>query len=308
MNAQTRPTAAGDPRYAYIIHAFKNAEQLSRLIRALATPDVAFYLHIDAKVDIKPFELAAARAGADNVAFVKRENSRWGSMGCVRAVLNGMSEVEKRESLEYVCLLSGQDYPIKPNAEIAAFFAKNRDLTYMWNVPLPYANWTGNGGLDRLTKYHVQPFKSRALCQGLNQVIGLVHPLLPRRRQPVDLKPYGGSFYFGLSTYALRYVLEFVRSRPEYLEFHKWTLIPEEVFFQTILLNSAEPRIRDNIRNESLSYSEWPSEGPAPAVLTESHLPVLENSHCLFARKFDMAKGSAVLDLLDKMNGLPVVG
>jgi hypothetical protein len=308
MNAQTRPTAAGDPRYAYIVHAFKNAEQLTRLVRALATPEVAFYLHIDAKVDIKPFQLAMAHAAIDNVTFVRRENSRWGSIGCVKAVLNGMAEVEKRESIEYAHLLSGQDYPIKSNAEIAAFFAKNKDLTYMWSVPLPYANWSGNGGLDRLTEYHVQPFKSRALCQGLNRAIGLAHPLLPRRRQPVDLKPYGGSFYFSLSRYALRYVLEFVNSWPEYLKFHKWTLIPEEIFFQMILLNSADPRIRDNIRNESLTYSDWPAVGPVPAVLTESHLPVLENSHCLFARKFDMAKGSSVLDVLDKMNGLPVVG
>jgi len=308
MNHRSSPTADRGPRYAYVIHAYKNSEQLSRLIRSLATPEVAFYLHIDAKVDIKPFELAAQHAAVANVTFVERENSRWGSIGCVKAVLNAMAEIEKCAGIEYIYLLSGQDYPIKSNAEISAFFAENLDTTYMWNVSLPYANWRGHGGLDRLTGYHITSFKSRRLCEGLNRAIEVVQPLLPRRRQPVDLKPYGGSFYFGLSRYALSYVLAFARSRPEYLEFHRFTLIPEELFFHMILLNAADPRIRDNIRNQSLTYREWPAGRPGPAVLTESHLPALESSDCLFARKFDMAKYPRILDLLDERNGLPRAG
>jgi hypothetical protein len=308
MGSQSRRMSLGKPRWAYVIHAYKHSEQLGRLTRSLATPEVAFYIHIDARVDIRPFQAALTRAGAGNLVFVKREKSRWSSMGCVKAVLNAMAEIEKSESIEYTYLLSGQDYPIKSNSYIAAFFEENKDTTYMSAWPLPTSCWSGDGGLDRLRRYHVQSFNSRALREGLDRVLGLLHPLIPERRLPDELEPYGGSFYFGLSRHALRYILDFVRARPEYLKFHRFALTPEETFFQTILMNATDPLIRDRFVARCLTYQDWPAVGPAPAILTENHLPALEKSDCLFGRKFDMEISPAVLDALDVRNGLPGQG
>ena len=237
---------------------------------------------------------------------MKREKSRWSSVGCVRAVLNAMAEIEKCDSIEHICLLSGQDYPIKPSEYIAAFLEENKGSTFMLGGPLPRLCWSGNGGLDRVNKYHVQFLNSRALREGLNRVLGPMHPLLPKRTLPGQLKPHGGTFYFCLSRHVLRYILEFVRERPEYLRFHRFTLHPEEIFFQTIVMNAKDPSISDNILDRCLTYQNWPSIGPAPAILTESHLPILEGSDCLFARKFDVKSSAELLDILDIRNGLPV--
>jgi hypothetical protein len=295
-----RPGGAGSPTYAFIILAHKKPEQVARLLRALATPEAAFYVHIDAQADIAPFEAAVAGTGSGNVSFVKRERSCWGSMGGVRGILNAMAEIEKSPSIQSAHTLSGQDYPLRSSAEIAAFFKKNKDKSFVWSVPMPWANWSGHGGMDRLTKYHVQFFRSRRVQAVCNRVLGVLARVLPRRKWPADLKPYGGSNWFGVSRPALEYILEFVRTRPEYLKFHRFTLSPDENFFQTILLNATDASVREGVVDRCLTYREWPEQGPGPTVLTEASLEDMLKSDCLFARKFDMVESPGVLDLLDE--------
>jgi hypothetical protein len=79
------------------------------------------------------------------------------------------------------------------------------------------------------------------------------------------------------------------------VRFFRHVLIPDELFFQTIVMNSP---LRDSVENENLRYLDWSRE-PAPAVLLESDLPALVSSHKLFARKFDERIDSTILDLLD---------
>ena len=42
-------------RIAHIIMAYKDPEQIERLVKNMAHPDFDFYVHIDTKFDIAPF-------------------------------------------------------------------------------------------------------------------------------------------------------------------------------------------------------------------------------------------------------------
>ena len=42
-------------KIAYLISAYKDPQQLSRMVQALHTEDTRFFVHVDANVDIKPF-------------------------------------------------------------------------------------------------------------------------------------------------------------------------------------------------------------------------------------------------------------
>lgn len=42
-------------KIAYLISAYKDPQQLARMVLALHTKDTSFFVHVDANVDIKPF-------------------------------------------------------------------------------------------------------------------------------------------------------------------------------------------------------------------------------------------------------------
>jgi hypothetical protein len=90
-------------------------------------------------------------------------------------------------------------------------------------------------------------------------------------------------------------VHRFVTEKPELVRFFRHVYIPDELMFQTILMNSA---LRDAIVDDNLRYVEWGRE-PAPAILTRADLPEMLQSGALFARKFDETVDRVVLDELD---------
>ncbi len=137
--------------------------------------------------------------------------------------------------------------------------------------------------MDRLRDWHLR-------YRGL-------HVRLPLRRQlPSSLRPWGGSAYWIVSRRALRTIYDFVEENPWYVRFFEHVHIPDEIFFQTILLNSAEAERCVDLR---LHYTEW-ERTPAPAILTSQDYPHLVESSCLFARKFDPSVDARVLDLIDE--------
>lgn len=272
-------------RVAYVISAYKNPAQLSRLVHRLHTgAETTFVLHVDQKTDGAVYRTMQERlADLADVTFLPRHACHWGGFGHVAASLKGIRELTRRGwDGDHVILLSGQDYPIKPNAHVQDFLERGKGRSFFLHFPLPTPNWT-HGGLDRFASWH---WRYRR-----------IHVRLPLRRTlPAGLRPWGGSAYWIMSRNALRRVAEFVDANPAYVRFFRHVDIPDELFFQTILLNSPEAERCVDLR---LHYTEW-SRSPAPAILTTDDYPRLFASSCLFARKFDDSVDEGVLDLIDE--------
>jgi hypothetical protein len=272
-------------RLAYIVSAYLNLGQVDRLVRRLSSEGASFLIHVDKKTDDGEFR--AMREGMrdlPSVWFLERHTCHWGGFGHVRATLKGIDELlGRRIQFDYVTLLTGQDYPIKPNAYLERFFDEHRPSSFMSFSPLPSDSWSPRGGLDRVEHRHIRLYGG--------------HVELPfKRRFPQGLRPYGGGAYWCLSRQCIEHVAAVVARRQELVRFFRGVDIPDEIFFQTILLNSD---LRDTIVNDNLRYIDW-TQGRRPAILRTRDLDALRASPKLFARKFDVTQDEAVLDLIDR--------
>jgi hypothetical protein len=276
---------------AYVISAYRSPAHLGRLVHRLHTgARTTFTVHVDRKTSDDVY--AAMRAGVSDldVRFLPRHECHWGGFGHVQASLKGLRAVLEREPHpDFVVLLSGQDYPIKSNAYIQDFLERGDGRSFFLHFPLPTKNWA-NGGLDRFRRWHLR-------YRGLHLSLPL------RRRLPDGVVPWGGSAYWIVSGRAARTIVEFVDANPSYVRFFRHVDIPDELFFQTILLNSAEAERCVDFR---LHYTEW-SRTPAPAILTSEDYGQLVESPCLFARKFDPSVDETILALIDEqlLDGAP---
>jgi hypothetical protein len=269
----------------YIVSAYKNPEHLIRLVHRLhAGHDTIFVIHVDSKTDPGTFaRMRDGLADLDGVRFLPRHACHWGGFGHVRASLKGIEELVRSGDVpDHVVLLSGQDYPIKANAYIRDFLRRGEGKSFFMHFPLPTDSWT-HGGLDRLQRWHLRYHR--------------LHLWLPRlRRLPASMRVWGGSAYWIASRSAVQTIHDFTASNPWYVRFFRHVDIPDEIFFQTILLNSTEA---DRCVDFRLHHTEW-SRNPAPAILLREDFPHLAASDCLFARKFDAAQDAEIIDLIDR--------
>ena len=273
-------------RIAYVILAHQLPEQLVRLVRRLDSPGALFLVHINRRSDDAIYE--AARAGLaelDNVVFLRRHKLYWGAFGHVRATIEGLDELSRRGSqFDYVALLTGQDYPIKPVSAIERTLAESGGRSFMAIDRLPGGL---ADGMDRITYWH-----SRRIGKPRGW-----HLRLPiRRRFPLGLVPWGGSSYWWLSREAVDYVRRFTVDHPGFYRFFKHVDVPDEIFFHTILMNSP---LRDSVVSDELRYVDW-TRKPWPAIFGIGDFETLQRSPKLLARKFDSSVDSEILDLIDR--------
>ena len=110
---------------AYLISAHTDAPQLARLIRALHK-DAEFFVHIDKKVEIRPFQQAIR---AENVHFIeKRIDIQWGNYTQVEyqmALLE--AAVTHPTHFDHIFSLSGLDYPLWSNTHITQWLDEQGD-------------------------------------------------------------------------------------------------------------------------------------------------------------------------------------
>jgi len=279
-------------RLAYLIRAHHAPELLARLVRRLDGPNVRFYVHVNARTEEKVFrEMVAALDGIPNVWWLPRLKCYYGGFSLVRATLLAIREIGGAETpFDYGILLSGQDYPLRRPEEIEAFLRGQDGRSFLASYRLPSDNWREErGGLDRYERWWSERLAYRTRLLPL--------PLPGRRRLPLGLEPYGGSAFWCLSREALAYVHRFVQEHPELVEFFEHTKIPDELFFQTILMNSP---LAPTIVNDDLRYVDWSGGGVHPATLRAEDFERLRRSGKLFARKFDAEADAAILDLLDR--------
>jgi hypothetical protein len=290
----------------YIISAYRLPEQLVRLVTRLRTENATVLVHIDKKASPQVFGAISegVRSLAD-VHLLDRHVCRWGGFGHVAASLDGIAAiVENGIPCDQAVLLTGQDFPLKSNEEIKARLGRDREYSFLSHFPVPDNDeWLPDGGLDRIDRWYFW-FRGRRLQVPSNHGRGrlgsaltLISGVVPRRRFLPGLRPYGGSSYWCLSGDAVSFVHRYVRDHPEFVSFFRRVFIPDELFFQTILVNS---ELRNRIVNDDLRYIRWSATGSGPEVLLVDDLDRLRHTESLFARKFDQGADGRILDLIEE--------
>ncbi|RZL37446.1 MAG: glycosyl transferase [Pedobacter sp.] len=275
-------------RIAHLILTYTDPHQTERMIKNMMHEDFDFYVHVDKKFDINPHLFLKK---LPNVYFINnRVNVKWAGYNTVKATFECIKEiVSKGIEYKYINFLSGQDYPLKSATVLADFFEKNsgkeflsyRDIKNDWKE-----------GLIRMEKY----FLTNYTFKGKNTIEHILNFVLPKRKLPYNLHPYGKSMFWMLSPEAAMYVVNKVEGDKKLINFFSLCWGSDEFVFQTILLNSS---YKDKVVNENFRYIDWSLGGANPKVLDESDFEAIEKSNLLFARKVNETKSAKLMDLID---------
>jgi hypothetical protein len=257
-------------RITYLILAHKIPSQTTQLIRVLAGPGIAFVVHVDNSVPLDGFT-ESFKDLTDVFMITERSSSIWGSFGLVEASLNGLKYIARNTPTERVVLISGQDYPIKPQKYISSYFSKNTETIFISYFKLPRADRPG-GGLWRL-------------------------PNSPRPKSAEII--YSGSQWWSFPIKTVSFILQYLEENPDFIAYFRNVFIPDESFFQTLLLNCKVDFVTQNVVNTSLKLIKWDPPYMHPRVLTLADQNIILKSKNLFARKFDPIESRELLDLID---------
>lgn len=284
----------------YLILAHKNLAQVDRLIANLLTDNTYVYIHIDKRVDsgkIRRHKFSTEK----RVKIIRnRVAVCWGGFSMVQATLNLMRAATALGREGYYVLLSGQDFPLQSNEAINSFFEANAGSEFMSHWRIPYKGWV-NGGLDRIKYYW---FVDKIGMENSDVFFSFQKENRMERVYFRDFPPYGGSQWWCLTLECVQYILEFVERFPIIIDYFELTLIPDELFFKTIVMNSP---FMENVVNDNLRYIIFEGGKPHPNIIGMADFPGLIESQKFWARKFDMHHDSHILDKLERHITSPVL-
>ena len=270
---------------AIIITAYKNFEQLRKLVRAL-TNDFNIYIHIDKKTKWTKEKIETLQKLASNkkCLVVSKYEINWGGYNHLNAIID-LLELAYKDGNEYFHIITGEDYPVKSSTEIAKFGEENKDKIFM---SCKKVSELGKNISDRYHYFYLTDYLDYKKNAKLKKCITfLIHKLFKIKRRNIgnftEKEIYKGLVYVSLPKDAVRYVFEYINKDRNYLNDLKTCEIAEEFFFQTILMNS---RFKENIVCEHLRYINWTyKNGSNPAILDKEDYEKIKNGNYLFMRK-----------------------
>lgn len=275
-------------RIAHLILTYTNPAQTERMIKNMRHENFDFYIHVDKKFDIEPHLYLQSMP---NVYFIQnRTDVGWAGFSTVLATFACVKEiVETGIQYDFINFLSGQDYPLVPADELNTFFAENIGTEFLSFRDFKN-DWTE--GLLRMEKYYLTGYN----FVGKFLVQDLLNSIMPKRKLPYNLHPYGKSMFWMLSPEAAMHVVNIVETDKKLQHFFFLSWGSDEFVFQTILMNSPW---KDKVTNNNYRYIDWSGGGANPKLLGIEDAEAIKDSKMLFARKFDLLKSPEILDYID---------
>lgn len=292
----------------YLIIAHKNPEQVARLIRTLNYDGDGFFIHIDKKCKLKPFEDALELEAFEKhitktparIHFVSnRVSVVCGGYTQVEATFNSLSEIfSSSERFDYLILLTGQDYPIKTNQQIRTYFASNKGREFLERFQLPGSAEKARAEISwRTARVKEYSFLDYYQGKGSYLMSKIARRIFPAKELPADFPLYWGHSHWRLTYDCAAFLLKFKSEHEDFMRLFRLALSPDEYVFHTVIMNSP---FAENVIDDCLTHINWSTGGYHPKVLTCKDFHDLEKSRKLFARKFDIHVDSGVMDLIDR--------
>lgn len=299
----------------FTITSHKNPAQVIRLVNIIQThcSDAFIVIHHDQTCSsLKKSQLSQYQ----NLHLLENTISiTWGEFSVIESELNCLRWAkDSKISFDWIIALSGQDYPIRSISELQTLLASTKYdgfLEYFLATAPPSTAWRWGEKLG-IERYHYKYFS----------VNPLLKPLFYKLYRPVNwqsllrvkagrfgakvairrwktifsdcFRCYAGSQWHILNYRCVEYIQDFIQAHPKLVEYYRHTMVPDESFFQTILVNNPDFKLC----NDNLRYISW--QPPYPAIMKSKDLPKLINSGKYFARKFDTNADSQILDQLDQ--------
>ena len=281
-------------KHAYLILYHKNSSQLIRLLQVLDDERNDIYIHADKKTKDFPTEKIQSAVRQACLFFTKRVSVAWGGFSLVRATLILLHKATNNGKYAYYHLLSGQDLPIKTQDDIHDFFRNHADKEF---IQVRSCAKDDNARKERLAYYRFfreRAQKARSFSWLFNRAdsisLRMQKKLKINRIRGIEEKIHCGSEWFSISHAFAEYLLR----QEKWIKKHfRWTSCSDEVFVQTIAMNSRfQPALHHHMR-----LVDWKrGDGAHPYVFRAHDFDLLKDSDCLFARKFDEEADPEIID------------
>ncbi|MCY7323794.1 MAG: hypothetical protein LH660_18830 [Phormidesmis sp. CAN_BIN36] len=307
----------------YIIQTFKAPEQIQRLVQVIkrSSPSSEIIISHDYTVsdlDIEPLQSLGAQ-----VLKLNGKGGR-GDFSMLQGYLDAIEwAYDHQIKFDWVINLSGQDYPTQPLPVIEQLLELTHYdgfLSYFEAFSDAKENpWGSREGHNRYSYQYwrsglviPKPTLQSKVLGRLEWAIERLQPFLrvfsiydclmvgANAQLPIFNQKflcYGGSYYHALSSRCVRYLYDFSQENPKIVEYYRRTVCPNESFVQTILINSGLFDFCDDCKR----YLDFDSadDSSRPRTLNVKDYPILIQDNIHFARKFEPAQDSKILDLLD---------
>lgn len=284
-------------RLAYLILAHGHLDHLVRIVNTLASQEATFFIHMDGRLELDYAILKSQFSDEAEVYLVEpRMRINWGGYSMVEGILKLLNAAIEHDHYDYLSLISGQDFPLKSNRSIISFLKEhpNNEFLEYYSLPDFSKNLDSSGGVDRYNYYWlIDDLGDRAhlfVAVQKKEQIG-------KREFPNGWKPYGGSMWFTITQSCAKYICEYIDRNMETAIFFMLTVIPDELFFPSLLLNSP---FQKKIINNNLRYIDWTELKEHPKTLTMEDFADIKKSDGHFARKFDYKVDRQIVDELEK--------
>jgi Core-2/I-Branching enzyme len=284
---------------AYVVLSHRNPAQVVRLVRALAEGPAAQVLvrHDRRRSTLEPtaIEAAGGQAIEDGIEV---EWARWSYLELIVSCLREARRLDP----DWTLILSGQDYPLRPMADIETDLERSGSDARIGAVREVETRRPVRDDEFYLRCRYRHYARPRAMPVPPRTLRGLIYarampPLVGLRRlAPAPLRFYASADWLTLGRRAVRTVLEASRDRRLMRHFRR-VAVPSESFFASVLL--ADPSLA--VEHDHRRFARFSGPGAAhPDTLTSEDLERILASGADFARKFDTEIDSDVLDRLDE--------
>jgi hypothetical protein len=308
-------TTPGSIACVYLILAHTDPDSVLRLATTILAQSATAHIliHYDAKAGKFP---VPADPSSTRITIVEHPiRVEWGTFSQIEAIATSLQQLRRTGApFDWVLLLSAQDYPVRPIADFEAMLATaatDAFITYDQITPQ-------NRHLNDRYKFHYKRilpgplpriFRVREMY---DRIFNRIQPFiriqtgprgtfLGRRVRPsiLDLPNpvYKGWQWWAITHKVCDVILSTIEQNPEFVEKYNGTLIPDESFFQTLILNSPELKAT----NLALHYADWQLGKASPAFLTFDNLPSIQASQRWFARKITTDNDGGLRNALDDL-------
>lgn len=269
---------------AIIITAYKDFDYLGYLINSLDDEEIYIFIRVDSQVEDKSnIELLKHN---NRIHVISTRKVIWGSIEHLNAILD-LIRIAKSTGLDfnYYHIITGQDFMWKSLDDFKNYFSNDNKHNY---ISVNKADKSNEFRYKYYYRNDLVNYKKRIgnlftkFCYMIQKIF-LIH-----KRIPNNFVIYKGLVYVSITLDFTNYILNYIESKEgnDFMKFLKWSFIPEEFFFQTLIMNSS---FKNTVVNNNKRFILWEEKhGTQPGILDIDDFEPIRKSDSFFIRKINL--------------------
>ena len=287
-------------KHAFLIGAYKSPEYLKFFVESLRGERSNVYIHINPLFLNEFKDFISHYNNVEDVKVISTQKVRWGGVTFLNSIVDLINVALQNESNGYFHLLTGQDMLIKSLNKLYHFFDNHYGEEFI-DCGKDFIMQDEKGyliGLNRSQYYHLFDFlnyRGNRLHRQLEKYFVKTQIALHVKRKWPFPNYYKGLGWFSFTRDAVQEISDYIKTHREVVNY---TFAPDEVIFQSIILNSHK---KYNVVNNNLRFTLWSNNGEVGSsdILTEQHYQNLINSDAFFARKIEPMQSEKLIKMIN---------